>query len=97
MKHLAFGRLNVNNYTSPSAESEGSNDSIVFKPQLRGRGGLDGTRVSAGLQNLAMRGSETRCQCPTRAYYRMLDKILANPQTSGADSNFLMTDSKTLI
>src|ERR1700683_3220542 len=37
MKHLGFGRLNVNNYTSPSAESEGSNDAIVFKPQLRSR------------------------------------------------------------
>ncbi len=48
MKQFGFGRLNVNNYTSPSAESEGRNDFIVFKPQLHGRGGLDGTRVSAG-------------------------------------------------
>lgn len=48
MKHFGFGRLNVNNYTSPGAESEGSNDFIVFKPQLHSRGGLDGTRVFAG-------------------------------------------------
>jgi len=37
MKHFGFGRLNVNNYISPSAESEGSNDSIAFEPQLHGR------------------------------------------------------------
>lgn len=36
MKQFGFGCLNVNNYTSPSAE------------QLHGRGGLDGARVFAG-------------------------------------------------
>jgi len=39
MKQFGFGCLNVNNYTSPSAESEGSKDFIVFKLQLHSRGG----------------------------------------------------------
>jgi hypothetical protein len=35
MKHSGFGRFNLNNYTSLSAENEGSNGSIVLKPQLQ--------------------------------------------------------------
>src|SRR5271156_6010677 len=48
MKRSGFGCSDMNNYSSPSAEREGSNGSIVFLPQLHGREGLDGTTVSPG-------------------------------------------------
>jgi|HubBroStandDraft_3_1064219.scaffolds.fasta_scaffold3441017_1 hypothetical protein len=36
MKHSGFGRLNLNNYTSPSAESEGATTPSCLSPDLIG-------------------------------------------------------------
>jgi hypothetical protein len=95
MRQFGFGCLNVNNYTSPSAESEGSNDFIVFKLQLHGRGGLDGARVFAGSAksyNPRIRNALASAHC--RRIVGMLGVILIHPQTSDCDSSFLMTDSR---
>jgi len=93
MKQFGFGCLNVNNYTSPSAESEGSKDFIVLScsftvAEVKRR---EVFAVSAKSYNARIRNALGNAHC--RRIVGMLGKILTNPQTSDADSSFLMTDS----
>ncbi|MGA9546043.1 MAG: hypothetical protein WBQ85_20880 [Candidatus Sulfotelmatobacter sp.] len=84
----------MNNYISPSAESEGSDGSVVFMPQLHRRGipAAPGFRVLCKI--LQCEHQKRPPSAERRPIVRMLDQIFANPESSDADSTFLMTDAR---
>jgi hypothetical protein len=92
MKHFGIGRPNVNHYTSPSAEREGSNGSIVFRPQIQPSRRFRRHEGYARTCNAKDQKRASSAQCGH--IVGMLRTIFTDPQSSDTDSSFLMTDAR---